>query len=332
MKKVAVNGFGRIGRAFVRSVYERDDIEIVAINDLMDCETAAYMLQYDTVYGTFPEKVEAKEGKLMIGGKEIEFLSEKSPAALPWRSLDVDVVIEATGVFTSYEKASAHMLAGAKKIIISAPVKDAPPESIEADTVLHGVNTDRGKTCSIVSNASCTTNAVGIPMKVIDEEIGIQKAVLNTVHGYTSSQQIVDGVSKKNGNLRYGRSGSQNIVPSSTGAAIATTKVLDGLEGKFDGLALRVPVVAGSIVDITFIASRPTTVEEVNTLLKRSESRLFKTTTDPLVSSDIIGKPFVSIADLSLTRVVDKNLVKVLFWYDNEMGYTQSLVEQTLYI
>ena len=329
MKKVAINGFGRIGRAYLRLALETDGIEVVAVNDLMDKETALYLLQYDTVHGIYDKEIELSDDGLVVGGKEILFFSERDPEQLPWNIHNIDVVIEATGVFNDYHKAYKHIVAGAKHTVITAPVKGDPPKDIEADTVLVGVNTGRANVCTITSNASCTTNAAGIPMDALNREIGIEKAVLNTIHAYTASQNVIDTVSKKKSNLRFGRAAAANIIPSTTGAAIATTQVLKGLEGKFDGIALRVPVVAGSIADITFIAKRETTVEEVNEILKRNETDLFKTTEEPLVSSDIIGLPYVSIADLNLTKVVGGNLVKVMFWYDNEEGYTQSLIEHT---
>ena len=327
MRNVAINGFGRIGRAYFRLAFFNKDINIVAINDLTDVEALAYLLQYDTVHGKFRKSIKVKGNFLLVDGKEIQIFCEKDPKKLPWGSLGIDTVIESTGVFTSYERASVHIKAGARRVIISAPVKDEPPEGIQADTVLIGVNTERAKTCSIVSNASCTTNSVGIPMKALNSALGIDKAILNTVHAYTASQKLVDSVSKKS--LRFGRS-AQNIVPTTTGAAFATTKVLKELEGKFDGIALRVPVISGSIADVTFVSKRDTTVEEVNKVLEQATNNLFTVTKDPIVSSDVIGEKYVSIADLSLTRVVDGNLVKVMLWYDNEFGYTQSLIQNTL--
>lgn len=329
MKKVAINGFGRIGRSYFRLAYEDKDIKIVAINDLMDVEEAAYLLTYDTTYGVFDGKVEIDGSSLCVGNDCIPFLSIKNPSELPWRSYDVDVVVESTGVFASYEKAYSHILAGAKHTIISAPVKDLPPENVSGDTVLVGINSEKAKTCIITSNASCTTNAVGIPLDVLEKKLGIESAILNTVHSYTSTQQLVDGESKKKTNLRYGRSGAMNIIPSTTGAAIATSRVLTSLESKFDGIALRVPTISGSIADITFISKTKTTKDEVNAILRGAEGRLFTTTNKPVVSSDIVGEPYVAIADLDMTRVVNGNLVKVLFWYDNEIGYAHSLIEHT---
>lgn len=327
--RVAINGFGRIGRAFVRRSQGRD-IEIVAVNDLGSLENLAYLLKYDTVYRRAPFEVMVKDGKLVIGGTEVKFFSEKDPSLLPWKDLAIDVVVESTGLFTSYEKAQAHVVAGAKRVVITAPVKE---ESNLGATVLMGLNEDRFATCQLTSNASCTTNAASPVIAILDEAIGIEKAVLSTTHAYTASQSIVDGPSKKD--QREGRAAAQNIVPTSTGAAIAVAEAYPALIGKFDGISLRVPVAAGSIADITFIAKRPTTREEVNEILRGASEAprwegMFKATDDELVSSDIIGEPYASIADLSMTRVVDGTLVKVLAWYDNEMGYTESLVRHVI--
>lgn len=327
--RVAINGFGRIGRAFARRSRGRD-IEIVAVNDLGSLENLAYLLRYDTVYGRAPFSVETRDGALVLDGKEVKFLSEKEPANLPWKDLNVDVVIESTGLFTDYEKAQAHITAGARRVVITAPVKG---ESALGATVLMGINDEHLSTCQITSNASCTTNAASPVIAILDEAIGIEKAVLSTAHGYTASQSLVDGPSKKD--MREGRAAAQNIVPTSTGAAISVTQAYEPLAGKFDGVSLRVPVAAGSIADITFVAKRPTSREEVNEILRAAASKsrwegLFKTTDEELVSSDIVGEPYASIADLSMTRVVDGNLVKVLAWYDNEMGYTESLVRHVL--
>lgn len=327
--RVAVNGFGRIGRAFVRQTWDRPEIELVAVNDLGSVENLAYLLKYDTVYGRAPFTVETRENALLINGKEVKFLSEKEPANLPWKDLGIDVVIESTGFFTDYEKASAHVTAGARKVVISAPVK---AESPLGATVLMGL-TNEQPTCPITSNASCTTNAASPVIAILDETIGIEKAILSTTHAYTASQAIVDGPSKKD--MKEGRAAAQNIVPTSTGAAIAVTKAYPSLAGKFDGISLRVPVPAGSIADITFVAKRPTSVDEVNQILRAAAadarwSGIFAATDEELVSSDIIGAPYASIADLGMTRVVDGNLVKVLAWYDNEAGYTHTLVEHAI--
>ena len=329
MKRVAINGFGRIGRAYFRLAAARADITVVAVNDITDIDTAVYLLRYDTAYGRWAEDVSADGDTLRVGGTSVRFLSVKNPTELPWRSLDVDVVVESTGMFASYEKAYMHVVAGAKHVIVTAPVKDSPPEHVRGETVLMGVNSDAARECVISSNASCTTNAVGIPLSVLDAALGVESAVLNTVHGYTSTQRLVDGPTRKNTNPRYGRAGAMNIVPAATGAAVATTKVLTALTGRFDGIALRVPTVVGSIVDVTFVSKKYTTVAEVNTVLREHTDPLFSVTDEPVVSSDIIGERFVSVADLSMTRVVNGTLVKVLLWYDNEIGYAQSLIEHT---
>ena len=328
--RVAINGFGRIGRAFVRQAYNRPEIEIVAVNDLGSLENLAYLLQYDTVYRKAPFSVSAKEGKLVIDGKEVVFLSEKDPNLLPWKDLAIDVVVESTGFFTDYEKANAHVAAGARRVVISAPVKE---DSELGATVLMGLDESKFGTCPITSNASCTTNSASPVVAILDEAIGIEKAVLSTTHAYTASQSLVDGPAKKD--MKEGRAAAQNIVPTSTGAAIAVTQAYPSLAGKFDGISLRVPVPAGSIADITFIAKRNTTVEEVNEYLRQAAknarwSGIFSATDEELVSSDIIGERYASIADLGMTRVVDGNLVKVLAWYDNEAGYTHTLVEHAI--
>jgi len=336
MKKtrVAINGFGRIGRAFFRLAQDRDDLEIVAINDLGDVENLAYLLKYDSAYGTNPREVSAKDTDvLLVDGKGIPFLSEKDPLKLPWGKMGVHVVLEATGVFASYEKARAHLDAGAKRVVISAPVNDNPPPGVNGATVLIGVNEEQFQTCDISSNASCTTNAGSPLIAILHEKIGIEKAILNTVHGYTATQSLVDSPNRKD--FRRGRAAAQNIIPSTTGAAVAVTKAVTELEGLFDGIALRVPVIIGSIADVTFIAKRHTIVEEVNDILREAAKterwkKVFTVTEEQVVSSDIISTSYASIADLSFTRVVGGNLVKVLAWYDNEMGYTHSLLEHVI--
>lgn len=329
--KVAINGFGRIGRTFFRMSEGHPDYEIVAVNDLGEAESLVYLLKYDTVYGQAPFPVTVENDGLSVNGRKITLSHEKDPKALPWKDLGIDVVVEATGVFTSYEKSKAHLEAGAKRVVITAPVKDDPAAAnVKGATVLIGANEDNLKTCDITSNASCTTNAASPLIGILKEGLGIEKAVLNTVHAYTASQALVDGPSKKD--LREGRAAAQNIVPSTTGAAIATTLAYPDLTGKFDGISIRVPVAVGSIVDVTFISSRPTSVEEVNQILTEAAStdrwkRVFAVTDEPLVSSDIIGARFGAIADLGMTQVVDGNLVKVLAWYDNEASYVHTLIE-----
>jgi len=338
MIRVAINGMGRIGRAFFRLAQNFPNLEVVAVNDLGEIDNIVYLMKYDTAYGVAQFDIKVKEDKkaLIVNKKEIEFLNEKNPSDLPWKYLNIDVVIEATGAFTTYKKAKAHIEAGAKRVIITAPVKDEPADDTQS-TILMGVNCDKLKNPALIitSNASCTTNAGAPLMQILNEKIGIEKAVLNTVHGYTASQAIVDGPNKKD--WKEGRAAAQNIVPTSTGAAIAVTKAMPELSGKFDGLAMRVPIVAGSIVDVTFISKKNTSVEEVNNILKEAAasehwSGIFAVTEDPIVSSDIIGSLFGSIADLGLTRVVGGNLVKVCAWYDNEMGYANTLLKHVVKI
>ncbi|MCD5381018.1 MAG: type I glyceraldehyde-3-phosphate dehydrogenase [Candidatus Pacebacteria bacterium] len=331
MVRVAINGFGRIGRTFMRSAFGHPDFEVVAINDLGSLENLAYLLKYDSVYGRSPFSVEFDGEHLKVDGKEIKFLQERDPEKLPWADLKIDIVVESTGFFTTFEGSKKHLAAGAKRVVISAPAKDdAAAAGVKGETILMGVNDDKLSTCDISSNASCTTNATSPLIAILKETVGVEKAILNTVHAYTATQSLVDGPAR--GDLRKGRAAALNIIPSTTGAAIATTKVHTELDGKFDGIALRVPVPVGSIVDVTFIASRDTSVEEINEILKKAASEdrwknIFAATDEPIVSSDIIGSRVGSIADLSFTKVVGGNLVKVLGWYDNETSYTQTLVE-----
>lgn len=333
--RVAINGAGRIGRAFYKLARENKKIDIVAMNDLGDIKNIAYLLKYDTAYGISKFKIEVKpdNSALIIDGDEVRFLSIKEAHELPWRDLDVDVVVESTGLYTSYEKAKVHLDAGAKRVVVTAPMKDDPIPGVEGATVLMGINEDKLNTCQISSNASCTTNAASPVMAILDEAIGIEKAVLNTVHSYTASQNLVDGPNKRD--WRDGRAAAQNMVPSSTGAAVAVAKALPQLENKFDGLSIRVPTVVGSIADITFIAKRDTSVEEVNKILTEAAKSdrwkdIFEVTDEPIVSSDIRGSAHASIVDLPLTRVIGGNLVKVMAWYDNEMGYTHTLVDHVV--
>lgn len=314
--RVAVNGAGRIGRAFIKLATEHPEIELVAVNDLGDKANLEYLLKYDTVYGKW-------EGSL----NNVQFIQEKDPANLPWKDLNIDVVVESTGLFTDFDKAQAHITAGAKRVVITAPSKG------EGATVLMGVNEEKLATCQVSSNASCTTNAASPLISILDEALGIEKAVLNTTHGYTATQALVDGPSKKG--YREGRAAAQNIIPSSTGAALAVTKAFTKLEGLFDGISVRVPVVAGSLVDVTFISKKETSAEEVNSILRKAAADkrwegIFSASDEDLVSSDILGSRYGSIADLQMTRVVGGNLVKVLAWYDNEMGYAHTLVSHVL--
>ena len=335
--RVAINGFGRIGRAFLKIAWEREDIEIVAVNDLGSIESLSYLLRHDTVYRNWDHPVQIEYNSngtsdLLIDNKKVLFISEKDTTKLPWKDLDIDVVVESTGLFTSFDKAKFHLDQGAKKVVISAPSKGGESET-HGETILLGVNEDKFGTCDITSNASCTTNAASPIIAIMHESIGVEKAILNTVHGYTATQALVDGPSKKD--LREGRAAACNIIPSSTGAAIAVTEAFPVLKGLFDGISIRVPVPAGSIVDITFIAKRDTTKEEVNEIMKKASldprwKDLFSVTEDHLVSSDILGESHACIADIEMTRVVGGNLVKVLGWYDNEMGYTYTLVDHVI--
>ncbi len=330
--KVGINGFGRIGRAFLKVAWDKPEIEIVAVNDLGSIESLAYLLRHDTVYRNWDHKVEVSGTDLIIDGRKVKFLSEKDTTKLPWKEFEIDVVVESTGLFTSFDKAKFHLDQGAKKVVISAPSKGVEG-TVHGETILLGINEEKFGTADITSNASCTTNATSPLIAILHEAIGIDKAILNTVHGYTGTQALVDGPSKKD--LREGRAAAQNIVPSSTGAAIAVTLAFPELVGLFDGISIRVPVPAGSIVDVTFIAKRVTTKEEVNEILTKASlgprwKNIFTVTNEPLVSSDILGNPHASIADLAMTRVVGGNLVKVLGWYDNEMGYTYTLVDHVI--
>jgi glyceraldehyde 3-phosphate dehydrogenase len=316
---------------------------VVAINDLGTLESMSYLGSHDSVYRDIPYTVspQAADGKNALvfrdkkNGREVvvPICAQKDPAALPWGQMEIDVVVESTGLFTTYDKANAHIKAGAKRVVISAPAKKGEDESVEGKMVVLNVNESEFPVCPITSNASCTTNAASPLIVILDEAIGIDKAILNTVHAYTASQALVDGPSKKD--LREGRAAAINIVPSSTGAAKAVGEVYGTLKGKFDGISLRVPVPAGSIVDVTFIAKRAVTAEEVNEILLDASSnpkwsKIFQASTEPLVSSDIIGNPHACIADLEMTRVVGGTLVKVLAWYDNEEGYTSTLVEHVI--
>jgi glyceraldehyde 3-phosphate dehydrogenase len=331
MKRIAINGFGRIGRLLFRQIMDHSEIEVVAINDLGDLENLAYLLKYDTVYGRLKEKVRIEGDMIYVGDSPVKVLQEKDPTNLPWRDLEIDVVAEATGVFNTFEKASVHVdSAGAKRVVITAPAKDEEGVK-DGKTILMGVNDDELSTCKISSNGSCTTNAASPLISILSINPGIKKAVLNTVHGYTATQSITDGPTKGK-DFRKGRAGAANIIPSTTGAAIAVTRVLPNLKGKFDGMAMRVPVPVGSIVDITFVAERATSVEEINESLKKAaKSDIWKdilaVTEDPIVSSDIVGQPYGAIADLSYTKVIAGDLVKVLAWYDNEWGYVTTLVK-----
>lgn len=323
--KIAINGFGRIGRNAFKIAFERSDLEIVAINDLTDNATLAYLLKHDSNYGTYGHDVSATDDGIVVDGKNIKVLAEKDPAALPWGDLGVELVIESTGFFTDKEGASKHVAAGAKRVIISGPTK-----SDGVDTIVLGANDDKveGST-EVISNASCTTNSLGAVMAVLEAEFGVEKSMLTTVHSYTASQALQDAPKK---DLREGRNASENIVPTSTGAAIAVTKVLPQLVGKFDGISMRVPTSVVSISDVTALLSKDVTVEEVNEAFKKATAQpyfqgILAVSDEPLVSRDYIGNSNSGTVDLALTRVVGGNLVKVCAWYDNEWGYSNRLVE-----
>ncbi|MFC1608660.1 type I glyceraldehyde-3-phosphate dehydrogenase [Patescibacteria group bacterium] len=328
--KLAINGFGRIGRNSFKVALEREGVEIVAINDLSDIENLAYLLKYDTAYGTYSKDVEVKDGKLVIDGKEILVFSEPEPKNLPWGDLDIDVVLECTGFFTDREKASGHTEAGAKEVVISAPAKD---DSIK--TIVMGVNESEVTADDhIISNASCTTNCLAPIMKVLDDAFGVEKSLMSTIHSYTSTQALIDGISKKD--PRRGRAAAQNIIPASTGAAVATTKTIPHLEGNFDGMAFRVPIMVGSVSDVTIVLKKDVTVEDVNGVLESAAAGdlkgIIKTTDEPLVSHDILGDPNSCIVQTDLTKVVGGNLIKVVGWYDNEWGYSERLVEMAQFV
>lgn len=322
--KVAINGFGRIGRAAFKIALENKDLEVVAVNDLSDNKTLAHLLKYDSVYGRFKHEVEADSQYLSVAGKKFKFLAINEPSELPWKELEVDVVLECTGIFRTTEKAAAHIKAGAKKVILSAPGKDA-----NIKTFVIGVNEDKYNGEQIINNASCTTNCVAPVMAIVKERWGIKKALFTTVHSYTADQNLIDGSHK---DLRRARSAAINIVPTSTGAAKATGEVIPELLGKFDGLALRVPTPVVSLSDFSILTEKQVTKEELNAAFKEASlSPRFKNvlavTEEPVVSSDFIGDPHSSIVDLSLTAVVDGDLVKIISWYDNEWGYANRLVE-----
>lgn len=325
--RIAINGFGRIGRSAARIILTKFEgkIDLVAVNDLTDPKTLAHLFTYDSNYRQFAEKATFDSDELLIGAKKIKVFAEKDPTKLPWEELKVDVVLECTGFFTSAEKAKAHLDAGARKVIISAPAENTP-------THVLGVNEDKANQAEIINNASCTTNCITPVAAVIHAKFGVAKALMTTIHSYTQDQNLQDGPHK---DLRRARAAAQNIVPTTTGAAKATTEVIPELKGLFDGLAIRVPTPVGSLADFTFVVNKKTSVDEVNQALidAATSSRLkgiLEVTTEPIVSTDIIGNPASSIVDLSLTQVVDGDLVKVVAWYDNEYGYSNRLVEMAL--
>ena len=325
MIKVAINGFGRIGRNALKILLERHDVQVVGINDITDAKTLAHLLKHDSSYGTYDKKVSSTEKSIIINTREIPVFAEKDPAKLPWGKLGVDVVIESTGFFTKPEDARAHIKAGAKKVVISAPAKGEG-----AKTVVLGVNEEIvDEKDDILSNASCTNNCIAPIMKVLEDEFGIEKAMMTTVHSYTGSQRILDAPAK---DLREARSAAENIVPTTTGASKAAAKTIPSLEGKFNGLSVRVPTPVVSLSDITAIINRDTTKEELTNLFKKAAKEpyyegILGVTEEELVSSDFIGDPHYCIVDLPLIDVVGGNMIKIVAWYDNEWGYSNRLVE-----
>ncbi|MGH8823242.1 MAG: type I glyceraldehyde-3-phosphate dehydrogenase [Jiangellaceae bacterium] len=324
MPRVAINGLGRIGRAALRILLDADGLDLVAFNDIADVDNLAYLLRYDTVYGRYHREVSVGDGALLVDGKRIAAFTERDPANLPWADLGVDLVLECTGAVTSEEGLRKHLRAGASYVILSAPTTS---EAIP--TVVHGVNRPDGEP-RIISCASCTTNCITPVIEVAHRLIAVERAVMTTVHAYTAGQQLVDGPSKS---FRRGRAGAANLVPTSTGAARATTLAVPELAGRFDGIAVRAPIPVGSVADIVFVAGRATTVEEVNDAFRQEAATtryqgILGVSEDPLVSADIVGDPHAAVVDLELTRVVDGTLVKVMAWYDNEWGFTHQMIRE----
>lgn len=324
MAKVAINGMGRIGRATLKILADTSDMQVVAINDLIPLDNLAYLLRYDTVYRRFAHTVDHEGDTLRIAGNSCRYYREKDPGGLPWKDLDIDLVFECTGVFRKREDLQKHLQAGAKRVLLSAPAK-----SEGVPFVVHGVN-QAEEDAQLVSCASCTTNCITPVVEVVDREIGIRKATMTTIHAYTASQSLVDGPRNK---WTRGRAAAANFVPTSTGAAKATAKALPQMEGIFDGVAVRGPVPSGSLADIVLLTRRETTVEEINGLFRREAAgdryhRIIEVAEDPIVSSDVIQNPAASVVDLSMTQVVDGDLVKIMSWYDNEWGYVSQMVRE----
>jgi glyceraldehyde 3-phosphate dehydrogenase len=321
---VAINGLGRIGRAALKILLDEDGLDLVAVNDIADVDNLTYLIRYDTVYGRYHREVNPAEGALVVDGKRISAFSERDPANLPWGELGVELVLECTGVFKAAEELERHVQAGASYVILSAPT-----DSEAVPTVVHGVNRPDGRP-QLISCASCTTNCITPVIEVADRRFGVERALMTTVHAYTAGQQLVDGPSKS---FRRGRAGASNLVPTSTGAARATTRAVPELAGRFDGIAVRAPIPVGSIADIVFVASRPTIAAEVNEAFRQEAATaryegILGVSEDPLVSADIVGDPRAAIIDLELTRVVDGTLVKVMAWYDNEWGFTRQMIRE----
>lgn len=330
--RIAINGFGRIGRNAFKIAVTRPELEVVAVNDLGSAEVMAHLLQYDSVYGTWDHDVRVEGARLIVDGKTVRFLSEKDPSALPWKELAVDVVLESTGRFVKDGSAKAHLGAGAKRVIVSAPVKGT--EGIK--TFILGVNAEDDVGEEVFSNSSCTTNCVAPVTKVMVDSFGVKKATMTTIHSYTAEQNLIDGpVPPLHPDLRRARAAGVNIVPTTSGAAISTTETIPELKGKFDGFAFRVPTPCVSVTDFTFLTARPTSVEEVNDAFRKSAggkamAGILGVTNLPLVSRDFLQDPRSAIVDLLLTNVVDGDLVKVVAWYDNEWGYSNRYVEQAI--
>lgn len=326
MKKIAINGMGRIGRASLKIILETPELELVGVNDIASIDNIAYLLKYDSVHGVFEKDVAIEGDYLIVDGKRIPFYSHRNPAELPWAALGVDVVIESTGVFTKEEDAQKHVDAGAKIVVISGPTSSGG-----VPTVVHGVNTKDGQS-TIFSCASCTTNNISPVIEILGRRIGIKKAIMTTVHANTASNRMVDAPSKK---TRMGRTGMNNLIPTTTGAATATTKAMPEYAGIFDGMAIRVPVAIGSVSDITLVTAKKTSKEELNRIFTEEVAtdryrNVIRVTNDPIVSSDIIKDPHAAIIDLEMTKVVDGDLVKVLAWYDNEWGFANQMIRQIL--
>lgn len=329
--KVAINGFGRIGRLAFRLMMESDEVEVVAINDLTDAETLAYLLKYDTAQGSYKtDNITGMEGKLIVEGKEFQILAQRNPEDLPWKDLDIDVVLECTGFFTSKEGAEKHLTAGAKKVLISAPAKG------DMKTIVYNVNHDiLDGSETVVSGASCTTNCLAPVAKVLDDNFGLVKGFMTTIHAYTNDQAVLDRPHSKGINSRRGRAAAANIIPTSTGAAVAVGKVLPQLNGKLDGMAMRVPTITGSVVDIVVELEKDATVESINEAMEAAANETLGYTEDPIVSSDVIGTLYGSIFDAQLTKMIEvdgKKMFKIITWYDNEMSYTSQLIRTLKHI
>ncbi|MEK6635584.1 MAG: type I glyceraldehyde-3-phosphate dehydrogenase [Planctomycetota bacterium] len=322
--RIGINGFGRIGRNVFRVIAKRMGINVIAINDLADSKSLAMLLKYDSVHGRFDGSIEAKERSLVVNGKDVQLLMEKDPSKLPWKSLGVDIVIESTGIFTSRADCARHLDGGAKKVILSAPAKD----KIDATIVVGVNNNDLKPEHQIVSNASCTTNCLAPLAKVLNDNFGIENGLMTTIHAYTNDQRISDLIHK---DLRRARAAAMNIIPTTTGAAKAIGEVIPSLKGKLDGLAMRVPVANGSVTDLVATVSKDITIEAVNTAMKKAAEGelkgILEYCEDPIVSTDIIGNTHSSIFDSALTYVINKRMVKVISWYDNEWGFSNRMVD-----